>query len=66
MVQKFIRCTGIYPVGTLVVMESGWIGVVIKQGEKSLLHPVIRLIYNNITENYLRVPKEIDLADPFG
>jgi putative nucleotidyltransferase with HDIG domain len=32
LVQKFIRCVGIYPVGTLVLMESGWVGVVIKQG----------------------------------
>ncbi len=63
LVQKFIRCVGIYPVGTLVLMESGWIGVVIKQGEKNLLRPVIRLIYNKKTENYLRTPRDVDLSE---
>jgi len=63
LVQKFIRCVGIYPVGTLVLMESGWIGVVIKQGEKNLLRPVVRIIYNKKTENYLRMPRDVDLSE---
>jgi putative nucleotidyltransferase with HDIG domain len=64
LVQKFVRCVGIYPVGTLVLMESGWVGVVIKQGERSLLQPVVRLIYNKKTDNYLRVPYDVDLSEP--
>jgi HD-GYP domain-containing protein (c-di-GMP phosphodiesterase class II) len=63
LVQKFIRCVGIFPVGTLVMMESGWIGIVIKQGEKNLLEPVVRLIFNTKTEYHPRVPHDIDLAD---
>jgi hypothetical protein len=45
-------------------MESGWVGVVIKQGERSLLQPVVRLIYNKKTDNYLRVPYDVDLSEP--
>lgn len=62
LVQKFIRCVGIYPVGTMVQLNNGLVGVVIKHGENNLLDPVIRVVYNPQNGGYLRVPYEIDLA----
>jgi len=47
LVQQFIRCLGIYPIGTLVELDSGNIAIVIEQGEKDLLSPSVKIIYNN-------------------
>ena len=47
LVQQFIRCLGIYPIGTLVELDSGNIAIVIEQGEKDLLSPTVKVIYNN-------------------
>jgi HD-GYP domain-containing protein (c-di-GMP phosphodiesterase class II) len=44
--QAFVRCVGIYPVGTLVRLQSGRIGVVIEQHEKSLLTPVVKVFFS--------------------
>jgi HD-GYP domain-containing protein (c-di-GMP phosphodiesterase class II) len=66
LVQKFIRCVGIYPVGSLVRLESGMIGVVQSQSEGNMLQPVIRVIYNKKTERYISVPYDIDLSLDLG
>ncbi|MBI5099640.1 MAG: HD-GYP domain-containing protein [Nitrospirae bacterium] len=66
LVQQFICCMGIYPVGTLVRMESGMVGVVIQHGEKSLLHPVVRIVYNTKNGSFLRLPYDLDLSQPSG
>lgn len=55
LVQSFIRSVGIYPVGSLVRMESGMLGVVLEQTD-DLLKPVVRIIYNTRTGNYLLPP----------
>jgi putative nucleotidyltransferase with HDIG domain len=64
LVQQFIRCIGIYPIGTVVSLESGLFGIVIKHGEKSLLHPVIRIIYDTKKGSYILRPYDIDLSQP--
>ncbi len=61
MVQQFIRCVGIYPVGTLVKLESGMLAVVMSHGEKSLLKPTVKVLYNTITNRYIK-PGIIDLS----
>jgi putative nucleotidyltransferase with HDIG domain len=66
LVEQFIRCVGIHPVGTLVRLESGLIGVVLQKGEKSLLQPVVRVVYNTRNGSFIRLPYEIDLAQPFS
>ncbi len=64
LVEQFIRCVGIYPVGTLVRMESDLVGVVLQHGEKSLLYPVVRIVYNAKYGSFVRVPYDLDLSQP--
>jgi putative nucleotidyltransferase with HDIG domain len=66
LVEQFIRCVGIYPVGTLVQLESGLVGVIVQNGEKNLLQPIVRIVYNTRDGSYVRLPYEIDLAQPSG
>jgi len=61
LVQKFVRCIGIYPIGSLVYLENGLIAVVIAHGRESLLHPVIRVIFDAKRNRYIR-PYDIDLS----
>ena len=62
--QAFVRSIGIYPVGTLVRLASGRLGVVIEQQVgKSLLSPKVRVFYA-IEEARFFTPELIDLADP--
>ena len=63
MVQQFIRMMGIYPVGSLVKLESGFLGVVIEQHHSDLLHPKVRAIFNSKTRSYIS-PKDFDLSRP--
>lgn len=60
LVQRFVRCIGIYPVGATVALESGRVGVVIDQGEK-LIAPVVRIIYNREQRRY-EWPTDLNLA----
>jgi putative nucleotidyltransferase with HDIG domain len=65
LVQQFLRAIGIYPVGTLVMLESGRIGVVLEQSTANLLHPLVRVFYDSRRRQYLP-PQEIDLSRPLG
>lgn len=65
LMQLFIRSLGIYPVGSLVVLESGRIAVVIEQHEGQLLTPVVRAIYDSKRQHYIP-PEDIDLAASVG
>jgi HD-GYP domain-containing protein (c-di-GMP phosphodiesterase class II) len=63
LVQKFIRCVGIYPVGTVVRLKSGLIGIVINHHEDNLLKPKVRVVYNADTDTPVALPYDIDLAE---
>lgn len=59
--QAFVKSLGIYPIGALVRLESGRVGVVIEQSEKSLLSPKVKVFFS--TKSNMRIPPEvIDLA----
>ncbi|HEY8085353.1 MAG TPA: HD-GYP domain-containing protein [Methylophilaceae bacterium] len=59
--QAFVKSIGIYPIGSLVRMQSGRIGVVVGQHEKSLLAPMVRVFFS--TKSNLRIaPELIDLS----
>ena len=65
LVQHFIRCIGIYPVSTLVRLESGLLGVVIEEGRQKLLCPIVRAIYDS-KKNCAITPHDIDLSQSFA
>ncbi|PHV12751.1 HD-GYP domain-containing protein [Chitinimonas sp. BJB300] len=64
LVKAFMRCVGIYPVGTLVLLESGRMGLVTEHNEDSLLQPKVKVIFD-IKKGY-QSPVEIDLSKPMG
>ena len=65
MVHAFLRCVGIYPVGTLVLLESAQLGVVIEINEKNLLAPKLNVFFNTKSNTYIK-PREVDLSRPMG
>lgn len=65
MMQLFLKSVGIYPIGSLVKLESGRLGVVIEQSETHLLTPVVRVMYDGKRQHYL-APEIVDLARPMG
>ncbi len=65
MVELFIKVVGIYPVGTMVRLESGLVGVVKEPGMENLLMPVVKVFYDKKKERYL-TPYDLDLAGPDG
>ena len=65
LVQQFMRAIGIYPVGTMVLLESGRIGVVLEQAEGNLLQPSVKVFYDSRRQQYL-APQVVDLAKPLG
>jgi putative nucleotidyltransferase with HDIG domain len=60
--QAFVMSIGIYPVGTLVRLYSGRLGVVVEQQiEKSLMLPKVRVFFSTKSMTYI-TPELIDLA----
>lgn len=63
LVHHFIRTIGIYPVGTLVKLESGYLAVVVEQHHEDLLHPKVRAVFNSRSLCYMP-PRDFDLSKP--
>ncbi|MES2772276.1 MAG: HD-GYP domain-containing protein [Pseudomonadota bacterium] len=61
--QAFVKSLGVYPIGSLVSLKSGRIGVVIDQTSKSLLMPRVKVFFSKKLD--ARIPPEIvDLSRP--
>jgi HD-GYP domain-containing protein (c-di-GMP phosphodiesterase class II) len=67
VVKAFINLLGIYPVGTLVVLDTFELAVVIASNPRSdaLSRPIVRIV-SDAHGNTLHPAPEIDLASPDG
>ncbi len=63
LVAKFIRCMSLYPVGTLVKLESERLGIVVQANEKEILKPKVKVFYSTKHKHHINV-EIIDLAQP--
>lgn len=63
LVKQFIRCIGLYPVGSLVLLESGRLGAVVEANEHDQRLPVVRVMYHTKFRMPITV-ETIDLAHP--
>ena len=61
--QAFVKSLGIYPIGCLVRLDSGRLGVVVEQSEKSLLKPRVKVFFSTKAQAYIK-PELIDLSRP--
>ena len=59
-VDQFVQCIGLYPVGTLVELNSGEVGVVIQQNQVRRLQPRV-LVLLAPDKSIERFPRTIDL-----
>lgn len=61
MFQAFVKSIGIYPVGSLVKMESGRLAIVIEQNSSSLLMPVVKVFFSTRSGLHMK-PERLDLS----
>jgi HD-GYP domain-containing protein (c-di-GMP phosphodiesterase class II) len=61
LIEEFIRCIGVFPVGSVVALNSGEVGVVIAQNAVKRLQPRI-MVVRDTKGNPLRPQKLLDLA----
>lgn len=57
--QAFVKSLGIYPIGSLVRMRSGKLGVVVEQNPSSLVSPKVKLFFSTRSN----MPVAVELID---
>jgi HD-GYP domain-containing protein (c-di-GMP phosphodiesterase class II) len=65
LVERFIQCVGIYPIGTFALLDTGEMGIVSSINHEKLLRPNIHLIYQNFKMRYPQ-PIVVDLMEKSG
>ncbi len=60
LVEQFIQCMGIYPIGSVVELSSGDVGVVVSVNRARRLKPRVRLVLRPDRSPY-RPPKTVNL-----
>jgi putative nucleotidyltransferase with HDIG domain len=55
--QAFVKSVGIYPVGTLVKLQSGRLAVVLDQNTSALTAPLVRVFYS--TKSQMPIPTQV-------
>ena len=61
LVERFIQCLGIYPIGSLVELNTDEVGIVISVSQGRRLTPMIMLV-RNTAKQVMMPPKLIDLS----
>lgn len=62
VVRTFVRLLGVFPVGSLVQLSAGEIAVVVRNHERLLARPTVRLVLDPHGDP-VKEPLEIDLAE---
>ncbi|MCF6441675.1 HD-GYP domain-containing protein [Pseudoalteromonas luteoviolacea] len=62
LLNQFIHCIGMYPVGTLVKLKSHRVGIVAASNPVSPLQPVVKVFYNAKNMFHVEV-RDVDLSD---
>jgi len=52
LVENFVKCLGVYPIGSLVELNTGQVGIVVYFAEKSHLTPTIMLVLDEHKKPY--------------
>lgn len=63
LTYNFIRCMSVYPVGTLVELDNGLIGVVVETNNTAPSKPIVRVFYHAKRRCYEKVAL-MDLSRP--
>lgn len=63
VLRAFVKSIGIYPLGSLVRLQSGRLGVVVAQTGRSLLTPQVKVFFSTRSNAHLR-PEVVDLDRP--
>lgn len=59
--KAFVKSLGIYPIGTVVILKSGRLAVVVRQNADNLLKPVVKAFFS--TKSKIHIPVvELDLS----
>ena len=61
--HAFVKSLGIYPIGSLVRLNSGRLGIVMEQSQKSLLTPTVKVFFSTRSETRIK-PELVDLPHP--
>ncbi|HKK13260.1 MAG TPA: HD-GYP domain-containing protein [Gammaproteobacteria bacterium] len=64
LVEQFIQCLGVFPVGTLVELSSGQIGIVLAQNRVRRLRPKVMLVLDQNKQPYGIAPTIDLMHDP--
>jgi len=63
LVEKMVRCLGIYPVGSLIELNTGERGIVLAINPGKALQPVVYILWDQTHQRYA-TPVTVDLAAP--
>ncbi|MCG7544515.1 HD-GYP domain-containing protein [Pseudoalteromonas sp. MM17-2] len=61
LVQRFIKCVGIHPVGTLVKLTNERLALVVQGNEANPIKPKVRVFYNTQHRHHITA-KDVDLS----
>jgi len=63
LMEQLVQCVGLYPIGTLVELDSGEVGVVIQQSRTQRSRPRVLLLLDEQKEK-IRAYQVVDLREP--